>query len=105
MNFKEMIDDDLKACFDNQEFSIVALHYFASEDEELNIFFDEKTDVILEQGEYAGVETTVPSFQIASFKAININHKSLFSINEENFGVIEVHKENDGTTKVYLDRQ
>lgn len=105
MNLQGMIDKDLEACFDTDEFGVEAVHYFAGENETLNVIFDETTDVVLEKGEYAGVETTVPSLQVATSKAVNINHKSLFVIGEDNLGVIEVHKQNDGTTKVYLDRQ
>jgi hypothetical protein len=105
MNLQGMIDKDLAACFNKAEFSVEAVHYFAGENEKLDVIFDEKTDVILERGEYAGVETTVPSLQVATSKALNIGHKSLFVIGEDNLGVIEVHKQNDGTTKVYLDRQ
>lgn len=105
MSLQGMIDKDLEACFDIAEFGVEAAHYFAGENETLNVIFDETTDVILEKGEYAGAETTVPSLQVATSQAVNVNHKSLFVIGEDSFGVIELHKQNDGTTKVYLDRQ
>lgn len=101
-----MIDKDLEACFSINEFSIEATHYFGiAGTEVLNVVFDETTDVVLERGEYAGVETTVPSFVVSTSKASNISHKSLFTIGSDTYGVIEVHKQNDSTTKVYLDRQ
>ena len=105
MSLKEMIDKDLEASFNLDEFAIETVHYFAGENEELNIIFDEATEVVLDKGEYAGVETTVPSLQLATSKATNISHKSLFVIDGLNYGVIEVHKQNDNTTKVYLDKE
>lgn len=105
MSLQGMIDKDLAACFNTDEFGVEVVHNFAGENETLNVIFDETTDVVLERGEYVGVETTVPSLQLLTLVAIKISHKSLFVINQEVFGVIEVHKQNDGTTKVYLDRQ
>jgi len=101
-----MIDKDLTACFSTNDFAIEATHYFGiAGTEVLNVVFDETTDVVLQRGEYAGVETTVPSLQVSTSLAVNINHKSLFTIDSYTYGVIEVHKQNDSTTKVYLDRQ
>jgi len=106
MNLQGMIDKDLAACFNVDEFGIATTHYFGVDSSEvLNVVFDETTDVVLQRGEYAGVETTVPSLQVSTSWATNINHKSLFVIGADTFGVIEVHKQNDSTTKVYLDRQ
>ena len=105
MSLQGMIDKDLEACFSVNEFAIEVEHYFNHERETIKVIFHETTDVILERGEYAGVETTVPSLHIPTSLATNINHKSLFTIGADTFGVIEVHKQNDSTTKVYLDRQ
>jgi hypothetical protein len=106
MNLQGMINKDLAACFNIGEFGIEATHFFGvASSEVLNVVFDETTDVVLERGEYAGVETTVPALQVSTSLAANINHKSLFIIGANTFGVIEVHKQNDSTTKVYLDRQ
>ncbi len=99
-----MIDKDLEASFSLDEFGVEAVHTFAGENETLNVIFDETTEVVLDKGEYAGVETTVPSLQLPTFKATNINHKSFFEVDGVSYGVIEVHKQNDGTTKVYLER-
>lgn len=103
MNLKEMMDKDLEACFNLDEFGIEVVHYFAGENETLNIIFDETTEVILEKGEYEGAEVTVPSLQVQTTKATNINHKSLFVIDGLNYGVIEQPKQKDGTTIVYLE--
>lgn len=100
-----MIDKDLEASFNLDEFAVETTHYFGDVDEVLNVIFDETTDVILEKGEYSGVEATVPSLQLATSKATNISHKSIFVIDGKTFGVIEIHKQNDSTTKVYLDNQ
>lgn len=101
-----MIDKDLTACFSTDEFAVEAKHYFGVDnDETLNVIFDEATEIVLERGEYAGAETTVPSFQVPTFQAINISKKSLFVIGTNTFGVIEKPKQNDGSTIVYLDRQ
>ena len=106
MSLQGMIDKDLAACFNIYEFGEEVTHYFGVDSSEtLNIIFDETTDVILDKGEYAGIETVVPSLQVSTEVATNINHKSLFTIGGLTYGVIEVHKQNDGTTKVYLDRQ
>jgi len=105
MSLRAMIDKDLEACFNLDEFGVEAVHYFAGVSEILKVIFDETTDVILDKGEYNGVEATVPSLQLATSEATNINHKSIFVIDGETFGVIEIHKQNDNTTKVYLDRQ
>lgn len=105
MNLKAMVDKDLEASFNLDEFAVETVHYFAGENEKLNVIFDETTDVILEKGEYSGVEATVPSLHLVTSKATNINHKSIFVIDAKTFGVIEIHKQNDSTTKVYLDNQ
>ena len=113
MNLEAMIDKDLEASFNLDEFAVKATHYFLKEsaeaqgdvDEVLNVIFDETTDVILDKGEYNGVEATVPSLQLATSKATNIGHKSIFVVDGKTFGVIEIHKQNDSTTKVYLDNQ
>jgi hypothetical protein len=105
MSLKGMIDKDLEASFNLGEFAVEATHYFDDVDEVLNVIFDETTDVILDKGEYNGIEATVPSLQVPTHKANNIKHKSLFMIDGETFGVIEIHKQNDSTTKVYLDKQ
>ena len=100
-----MIDKDLEAVFNLDEFAVQATHYFGDKDEVLNVIFDENTDVILEKGEYSGVEATVPSLEVATSKATNIGHSSIFVVDGKTFGVIEVHKQNNNTTKVYLDNQ
>ena len=105
MSLEAMIDKDLEASFNLDEFAVQATHYFDDVDEVLNVIFDETTDVILEKGEYSGVEATVPSLQVATSKATNIGHKSIFVVAGKTFGVIEIHKQNDNTTKVYLDNQ
>lgn len=106
MNFKEMMDKDLADSFSLNEFGVEATHYFGVDSTEtLNVIFDEATEVVLEKGEYAGAEVSVPSFQVPSFQAANIKHKSLFTINGETFGVIEKPKQADGTTIVHLDKQ
>jgi len=105
MNLEAMIDKDLEASFNLDEFAVEATHYFSDVDEVLNVIFDETTDVILDKGEYNGVEATVPSLQLATSKATNIGHKSIFVVDGKTFGVIEIHKQNDSTTKVYLDNQ
>ncbi len=101
-----MIDKDLAACFNLGEFADVATHFYGVDStEQLNVIFDETTDVILDKGEYAGIEATVPSLQVSTILAVNINHKSLFTINGFTYSVIEVHKQNDSTTKVYLEKE
>lgn len=105
MNLEAMIDKDLEASFNLDEFAVEVTHYFDDVDEVLNVIFDETTDVILDKGEYNGVEATVPSLQLATSKATNIGHKSIFVVDGKTFGVIEIHKQNDSTTKVYLDNQ
>jgi len=105
MNLRDMIDKDLEASFNLDEFAVEATHYFDDVDEVLNVIFDETTDVILDKGEYNGIEATVPSLQLATSKATNISHKSIFVVDGKTFGVIEIHKQNDNTTKVYLDNQ
>ena len=104
MSLKGMIDNDLKACFNLSEFAEEVTHYFGVDSTEtLSVIFDEHTDVILEKGEYAGIEATVPSLQVSTQTALNINHKSLFTIGADTYSVREVHKQNDSTTKVYLE--
>ena len=106
MNFKEMLDKDLADSFSLNEFGVEATHYFGVDSiETLNVIFNEATEVVLEKGEFNGVEALVPSLTIPTLKATNITHKSLFVIDGLNYGVIENSKQKDGTTIVYLDKQ
>ena len=105
MNFKEMIDKDLESCFSLNEFGTEAVHYFNNASEILNVIFDEKTDVVLDKGGYSGIEATVPSLLVNSKRSNNINHDSIFVIDRSEYGVIELEKQSDGTTKIYLDRK
>ena len=105
MNLKGMMDKDLEASFNLDEFAIETVHYFAGENEKLNIIFDEATEVVLEKGEFNGVEALVPSLTVPTSKATNITHKSLFVIDGLNYGVIENPKQKDGTTIVYLEKE
>lgn len=100
-----MMDKDLEASFNLDEFAILTVHYFAGENEKLNIVFDEATEVVLDKGEFAGVEALVPSLTLPTSKATNITHKSLFVIDGLNYGVIENPKQKDSTTIVYLEKE
>lgn len=104
MSLLETMEKDLDACFSTKEFAVDISHFFEDKSETLSVMFDEKTDVIMDRGEYEGIEATVPSFVIQTSKSSNINHKSIFVIGEENFGVIYPDKKNDETTVVYLER-
>jgi hypothetical protein len=105
MSLKEMMNKDLEASFNLDEFAIETVHYFAGENEKLNIIFDEATEVVLDKGEFTGVEALVPSLTVPTSKATNITHKSLFAIDGLNYGVIENPKQKDGTTVVYLEKE
>ncbi len=105
MDFKEMMHKDLADSFSLGEFGVEAVHYFASENETLNVLFDKTTEVLLDKGEAEGVEATVPSLIVPTSKAVNISYQSLFLIDGTTYGVIEKPHQKDGTTVVYLDVQ
>ena len=100
-----MMGKDLADSFSLGEFGVEAVHYFASENETLNVLFDEATEVLLDKGGYEGVEAVVPSLTIPTFQAANITNQSLFTIAGISYGVIEKPRQKDGTTIVYLDVQ
>lgn len=100
MTFDEMIETDLAAC---NEFGGKFSHIFDRGTDELDyLCFDEKTDVILEKGEFGGVEATVPTLTIQTTVAAGINHRSSLNIKDIIYEVIEVHKLDDNTTVIYL---
>lgn len=108
MSIKNMADKDLSNC---TEFGGICSHTNGSTTVPLQyLCFDENTDVVFDRAEKdgwstSGVETTVPALTVQTTKASLIDHKSLFNIDGEVFGVIEIDKKKDDTTIVYLERQ
>lgn len=100
MTFEEMIETDLAAC---SEFGGKFTHTFESGSVELDyLCFDEKTDVILEKGEYGGIEATIPTLTVQTTVAVSINHRSSIEVKNVVYEVTEVHKLDDSTTIIYL---
>lgn len=105
MTFKEMMNKDLDACLNLTEFGIASTHTYGELTETLTVVFDKSTDMVLERGEYAGSEASLPALTLNTSKASNINSDSLFLIGTVTYGVIEKNHQKDGTTIVYLDVQ
>ncbi|RYA23901.1 hypothetical protein CRU96_05700 [Malaciobacter halophilus] len=102
MAVEEMIETDLAAC---SEFGGTLTHTLDLVEEQLEyLYFEEETEVILEKGEYEGATAFVPMVAMQTSVAAGVGKKSLLTIDGEVFGVIYPDKQNDGTTKIYLER-
>lgn len=103
MTFDEMIETDLANC---SEFGGVCNHTINGVTVPLEyICFDKNTEVVLEKGEYSGVEATVPALSVQTTKAGQITHKSILELDGVMYGVIEKSMRKDNITIVYMDRQ
>ena len=102
MSLKGMMEADLAAC---SEFGGTLTHTLDLVEEPLEyLYFEEETEVILEKGEYEGATAFVPMVAMQTSVAAGVGKKSLLTIDGEVFGVIYPDKQNDGTTKIYLER-
>lgn len=99
------LEADLKQIFSAKELSMSILHKNNMLQEKIDVIFDLKSDVILEHSGYRGSEADVPSITLQTKDAKSITHDSIFIIEDQQYGVIELSHQNGGTTKVYLDKK
>jgi len=103
MSLKNLMTNDLDTIFkDGFDFTDKATHSFGESSESLNVIFDEEYEAVFEN---KGYESTsfVPCFIVPTSKASNINSQSSFVINTQEFGVVDIQKENNDITRVILD--
>ena len=96
---------DMDAIFNTAELATQAYHTNATVNEYINVIFDTSSDVVFDSGNYQGAEASVPMITVKTKDTKHITHNSLFTINDQTYGVIEVSHQNSGTTKIYLDKK
>lgn len=102
MALEEMFETDLAAC---SEFGGKLTHTLDDNVVELDyLYFEEETEIVLDKGEGEGSTALVPMVAMQSSLAAGVRNRSLLTIKGEVFGVIYPDKQNDGTTKIYLER-
>lgn len=101
MKFQQLVQKDLKVCFNTDEFAKEIVHIFGNQEESLSILFDSKVEISLKADEYEGNVSTVPMITVLKSESLNITNASLFNIEGIEYEVIYKDKNND-VIKVYL---
>lgn len=101
MTFQEQMEEDLKVCFNENEFALPAVHTLGNIEETFNVLFDEKVEVILEHDQYEGVTSLVPMITIQKIYSLNITNESNFLIDGINYEVVYKEPGNE-IMKIYL---
>ena len=80
MNFQEQMQEDLKVCFNENEFALPAVHTLGNIEETFNVLFDSEVEVIFNHDQYEGVSSMVPMITVQKIHSLNITNESNFLI-------------------------
>lgn len=107
MNFQEQMKEDIKVCFNKDEFAILITHTFGNQSETIPVLFDEEAEIVLKSrnSEYGfeGSEALVPMITVQKEDSMNITSNSYFNINGIEYEVIHKPLTVD-EMKIYLGR-
>ncbi|NQY22831.1 MAG: hypothetical protein HRT41_02275 [Campylobacteraceae bacterium] len=101
MTFQEQMEEDLKVCFNENEFALPAVHTLGNIEEPFNVLFDAEVEVIFNHDQYEGVASMVPMITVQMIHSLNITNESNFLIDGINYEVVYKEPGNE-IMKIYL---
>ena len=103
---KEQFKKDLEEIFFNaDEFAETIEHINGQIFEELKVIWDEKTEIIFDEGgEFGDSNAFVPSFIVSKREAENIDSNSFFVRENREYGVNYIEERND-IKRIYLNER